>query len=215
MSDISLDSSFALTADGSSSNDFPAKPGKSRNPKTQSPGDEGPAAFGPRNVDTGGPSPLTVQVIWLLVFLGICFGAAALGGLFTSAGLDTWYDQLKLPSFSPPDWLFGPVWTALYAMMAVAAWLVWREAGWRGGRGPLTLFFAQLTLNVAWSAIFFGLQRPGWATIELALLWLAILATTVAFHRFSRWAAGLMLPYLAWVGFAGVLNVSIWWLNRS
>ncbi len=140
----------------------------------------------------------------------LCFAAAGMGSALTNLSVETWYAALRKPSFNPPNWMFGPVWTALYLMMAIAAWLVWRRAGWDAA---LTLFFAQLALNVVWSGLFFGMRSPGAAFAEIVLLWFAILLTTLAFAAVSTAAAALMLPYLAWVAFAAVLNFSIWRLN--
>ena len=153
------------------------------------------------------------RILALVGFLAACFIVAGIGGMFTSAGMPEWYASLQKPSFNPPSWVFGPVWTALYAMMAVAAWLVWREAGFDGATAALTLFFVQLALNLAWSGIFFGLRQPGWALVDIALLWLAIAATAMLFFRHSAWAGALMLPYLAWVSYAAALNFAIWRLN--
>jgi translocator protein len=146
-------------------------------------------------------------------FLAASFLVAAVGGLFTSMGMPDWYMALEKPAFNPPSWVFGPVWTALYAMMAVAAWLVWREAGFRGARPAFVAYGVQLALNLAWSGIFFGLREPGWALVEIVALWAAILATMVLFFRHSRPAGLLLVPYLAWVSFAAVLNGAIWRLN--
>jgi translocator protein len=143
---------------------------------------------------------------WLL----LCFAAASLGGLFLPG---EWYASLKKPSWNPPGWIFGPVWSALYTMMAVAAWLVWRRGGFAAQRGPLTLFLVQLALNAAWTPLFFGLHWPGAAFVEIVLLWLAIVATIAAFHRASRPATLLLVPYLAWVSFAAALNLALWRLN--
>lgn len=151
---------------------------------------------------------------WMVLagFVLLCFAAAGMGSALTNLSVETWYAGLRKPSFNPPNWIFGPVWTALYLMMAVAAWLVWRRAGWDTS---LTLFFAQLALNVVWSGLFFGMRSPGAAFAEIVLLWFAILLTTVGFAAVSSAAAALMLPYLAWVAFAAVLNFSIWRLNVS
>ena len=137
--------------------------------------------------------------------------AHGIGGAITETSI--WYQTLAKPSWMPPDWLFGPVWTALYVLMAVAAWVVWRRGGATAARLPLGLFGLQLALNVGWSAIFFGLRLPGVAFAEILLLWLAIAATAVAFWRRSKLAAWLLAPYLAWTTFAAVLNASIWSLN--
>jgi len=144
---------------------------------------------------------------WLL----LCLGVAASGALFMDDG---WYQSLEKPPWNPPGWIFGPVWTALYTMMAVAAWLVWRRGGFAAQRRPLALFLAQLALNAAWTPLFFGLHRPGVAFVDIVLLWLAIGATLLAFRAVSRGAAWLLAPYLAWVSFAAVLNFTLWRLNR-
>jgi len=143
-------------------------------------------------------------------WLAVCFAAASLGALFMPG---EWYASLRKPSWNPPGWVFGPVWSVLYTLMAVAAWLVWKQGGFAMQRRPLVLFLVQLVLNAAWSPLFFGLHWPGVAFAEILLLWLAIAATMRAFHPVSRPAAWLLLPYLAWVGFAAVLNGVLWRLN--
>ena len=143
--------------------------------------------------------------------MAICFVAPALG-IFAMPG--EWYASLRKPSWNPPGWIFGPVWTALYAMMAVAAWLVWRRGGFAAQRRALTMFLVQLALNAAWTPLFFGLHWPGVAFAEIVLLWLAIGATLFAFRPVSRVAAWLLVPYLAWVSFAAVLNFELWRLNQ-
>ena len=143
---------------------------------------------------------------WLLV----CFAAAAMGGLFMPG---EWYASLKKPSWNPPGWVFGPVWTALYTMMAVAAWQVWRQGGWGKQCKPLLIFLAQLALNALWTPLFFGLHRPGVAFAEIGLLWLAIATTLTAFRPVSRVAVWLLAPYLSWVSFAAALNFTLWQLN--
>lgn len=167
------------------------------------------------SVQSRPPQRLTpqAQVIGLVGFLGVCLAAAAIGGMATAPAMDGWYQTLEKPSWQPPAWVFGPVWTVLYLLMAVAAWLVWKPGGFRLAAVPLTAFAGQLILNVAWSWIFFRLQQPGWALLELLVLWLAIALTTWLFFRRSATAAVLMLPYLGWVTFAGVLNFAIWRLN--
>ena len=154
------------------------------------------------------PTRLTLALVgWLL----LCFAAAAFGGLFMPS---EWYASLKKPSWNPPGWIFGPVWSALYTMMAVAAWLVWKRGGFAVQRRPLALFLIQLALNAAWSPLFFGLHWPGVACAEIVLLWAAIGTTLVAFRSVSRVAAWLLAPYLAWVSFAAVLNFTLWRLNQ-
>ena len=146
-------------------------------------------------------------------FLVASFTAAAIGGTATGRAVQDWYPTLTKPAWNPPAWLFGPVWTVLYIAMAVAAWLVWRRAGWAGARLALTLFMVQLALNAAWSIIFFGLRNPGAAFAEIVVLWAAIVGTLVMFWQVSVPAGMLFIPYLTWVSFAAVLNFVIWRLN--
>ena len=149
-------------------------------------------------------------VLGLIGWLLLCFAAASLGAVFMPG---EWYAALHKPAWNPPGWSFGPVWSALYSMMAVVAWLVWQRGGFATQRRPLALFLAQLVLNAAWTPLFFGLHRPGVAFAEIILLWLAIAATLMAFLPVSRAAAWLLVPYLAWVSFAAVLNGTLWRLN--
>jgi benzodiazapine receptor len=143
-------------------------------------------------------------------------GTEAIGGLSAlAAGGDfvTYFDALRKPPLTPPPAAFGPAWTALYLLMGVAAWLVWREGLSRRTALALGLFAAQLVLNFAWSLIFFGQHRLGVALIEIVVLWLTILATILAFWQVRRAAGALLLPYLAWVSFAAYLNAGIWRQN--
>ena len=156
---------------------------------------------------------LTRSFIGLGVWIGICFGAAFIGSIFTNSSIPTWYADLAKPSWTPPDWVFGPVWSVLYLMMALAAWLVWRRGGLAAAALPITLFMVQLVLNVTWSILFFGLRMPGVAFGEIVTLWSAILATMIAFWRATPIAGYLLLPYLLWVTFAAGLNFAIWRLN--
>ncbi len=151
--------------------------------------------------------------IGLVVFLVVCFAAAGIGGAVTAPKIDNWYATLAKPAWNPPDWVFGPVWSALYFCMAIAAWLVWRQGGLVAAATPLAWFTTQLVLNLCWSCLFFGLQEPGVAFFEVLLLWAAIAVTMVAFWRRSAIAGLLLAPYLAWVTFASVLNCVIWRLN--
>ena len=158
------------------------------------------------------PAPPRLRAV--LVLAGwwlITFAAAALGGWFMPG---EWYAQLKKPAWNPPGWIFGPVWTALYTMMAVAAWLVWRRGGWAVQRKALAWFLVQLVLNALWSPLFFGWKNPDLAFAEIVLLWVAIFGTLLAFWKAHRAAGALLLPYLAWVSFAAVLNFTLWQLNR-
>jgi len=150
------------------------------------------------------------HLLVLAVFLVLCFAVAGLGRLATTPNIPNWYADLAKPSWTPPDWVFGPVWSVLYLSMAVAAWLVWREGN---ALVSLILFAVQLALNAAWSWLFFRMHSPGAAFVDIVLLWVAIAATTAAFWRRSLAAGLLFVPYLAWVSFAAVLNFAIWRLN--
>jgi len=158
------------------------------------------------------PHPgLSRNVLGLAGWVLLCFTAAAFGSLFMPG---EWYAQLNKPVWNPPNWIFGPVWMALYTMMAIAAWLLWRRGGLAARRLPLALFLLQLLLNAAWSPLFFGLHLPGLAFAEIVLLWLALLGTLIVFWKAHRFAGALLIPYIAWVTFAAVLNVTLWQLNR-
>lgn len=152
------------------------------------------------------------QVLGLLGWALITFVAAALGAR-ASISAASFYAGLQLPAWAPPAGLFGPVWTALYALMAIAVWLVWRQRGWRGARPALTLYLLQLAVNALWSWLFFGWRLGAAAFADILLLLVLIVATTVAFHRVRAAAAWLLLPYLAWVAFASVLNFAVWQAN--
>jgi tryptophan-rich sensory protein len=144
----------------------------------------------------------------------ICEAAGIIGSVFTMNSIPTWYVSLVKPALNPPSWVFGPVWTLLYALMGVAAFIVWKKArSERRGNQALWIFGFQLLLNAAWSIVFFGLQDPELALVVIALLWASIVWSMVAFHRISKTAAWLLLPYLLWVSFASYLNYSIWLLN--
>lgn len=154
--------------------------------------------------------PTAARRAWLAGWLLLCFGAAAAGALTPP---DAWFAGLVKPSWQPPDAVFGPVWTLLYTLMAVAAWRVHRRAGWAAARGALGLFLLQLALNAAWTPLFFGLHRIDLALIDILALDLALVATIVAFRRHDRVAAFLLLPYLAWILFATTLTAALWRLN--
>jgi benzodiazapine receptor len=141
-------------------------------------------------------------------FLLLTFAVASSGALFMPG---PWYAALEKPAWTPPNGLFGPVWTVLYAMIAVAGWLVWQRESRIGT--PLVLWAAQLVLNGMWSWLFFGLERPGLAALDIVVMLVLIAATVLAFARVSRVAALLLVPYLAWVSFATALNIAIWRLN--
>jgi benzodiazapine receptor len=148
--------------------------------------------------------------IGLSFWLAVTFAAAWIGSRFQPGD---WYAGLIKPALTPPAWVFGPVWTLLYVMMATAAWLVWRRHGLANAIGPLILFLGQLVLNALWSYLFFGLQRPGPAFLDIVALWLATMTTLIAFWHSYPAAGVLLLPYLLWVSFATYLNFQFWQLN--
>lgn len=154
------------------------------------------------------------SIIGLVVAVLVSQSAGAIGGFFTASSVRTWYVDINKPPFNPPSWVFGPVWTILYTLMGVAAWLVWKNGtDRRAVRIALWLFAVQLVLNALWSIIFFGLRSPGYALLELVVLWAVMLATMVQFFRVCKAAGFLFVPYQLWVSFAAVLNYYIWRLN--
>ena len=161
------------------------------------------------------PRNRLVDLIALAFFVALCLGIGALGGAVVASSVDTWYADLAKPSFTPPDSVFGPIWAVLYVLMAIAAWRVWRAADRDTRRGPLTLFALQLALTLGWTVVFFGLEKIGAALATIVVLDVGVVVTTLAFRPIDRWAGLLMLPYLAWVAFATVLNIAIWRLNPT
>lgn len=159
------------------------------------------------------PSPPTGAAVWLGLagWILLSFLAAVPGSFFVSSAAE--YQGLAQPAWAPPGWVFGPVWTALYLLMGIAAWLVWKEAGFAGASVALGLFLVQLALNAAWTPLFFGAGLRGWAFLDIVLLWAAILGTVLLFWRIRPLAGALLIPYLAWVSFAAVLNAAIWRMN--
>lgn len=154
------------------------------------------------------------NIFKLITAISISELAGIAGSIFTAPAVANWYPQLSKPSFNPPAWVFGPVWTTLFALMGIAAFLVWNKGlERRDVRVALCLFIVQLVLNTLWSIIFFGLQSPGGALVEIVFLWMAILATIMAFAKISKPAAWLLLPYILWVSFALYLNYALWTLN--
>ncbi|HZJ41007.1 MAG TPA: TspO/MBR family protein [Candidatus Saccharimonadales bacterium] len=149
----------------------------------------------------------------LIIAILVSEAAGGIGAIFTTAAIPTWYATLSKPALNPPNWVFAPVWTSLFILMGIAAFLIWKQ----GTDNPkvieaLKIFLSQLTLNALWSFIFFGLHNPGLAFLEIIFLWLAILATILSFYKISRAAAYLLIPYILWVSFAAYLNFAIWWL---
>lgn len=152
------------------------------------------------------------QIPGLFGWLVVSFAASAVGAL-ASIQAESFYSQLTQPAWAPPPGLFGPVWTVLYALMAIAAWLVWRSGGFRANRIALSFFLVQLALNALWSWLFFAWHRGGLAFADIVLLWVLLVATLVSFWRARPLAGALLIPYLLWVSFASVLNYSVWQLN--
>ncbi len=148
--------------------------------------------------------------IALVLWIGISLAAGLAGSQFQPGD---WYQSLAKPSWNPPGWVFGPVWTMLYIMMGVAAWLIWKHSGFSGAGPALWIFLVQLVLNGLWSYLFFGLRSPFTAFMEILVLWAAILLTVILFWRIRSLAGILILPYIAWVSFASVLNYTIWKMN--
>lgn len=150
----------------------------------------------------------------LVITIVGCELVGILGGLFTAPAIRTWYAYLAKPSFSPPNWIFGPVWTVLYFLMGIAAYLIWTRSGTKKKvQTALRIFIAQLTFNFLWSILFFGLRSPLLALIDIFILWALIVWTMKSFHPLSKTAAYLLVPYLVWVSFATVLNWAIVMLN--
>ncbi|QQG42462.1 MAG: tryptophan-rich sensory protein [Candidatus Giovannonibacteria bacterium] len=157
----------------------------------------------------------------LVIAIGVSELAGVVGSFFTISAIPNWYSTLVKPALNPPAWVFGPVWTTLYALMGISLFLVWKQHSnilenvrmlrmWKAG---IAAFFVQLSLNAVWSIIFFGLRNPGWALVDIVFLWLAIVWTMVVFYKISRPAAYLLVPYILWVSFAMYLNYSIYVLN--
>ncbi len=158
-------------------------------------------------------SKTTKDLLSLLVIFAVVYAAAWIGSTLAGPMPDAWYSSLQKPSFTPPNWLFGPVWGVLYAMMALAGWLLWRNRSRHGAKLALGFFAAQLFFNVIWSGLFFGLHRIDLAFLDLSLTWIATAATIIAALRVRRLAALLLLPYLAWLTYAGLLNAAFWQMN--
>ena len=154
-----------------------------------------------------------IYYLSLVVCIAICFGAAAIGSAVTDTSVGDWYKTLEKPTWNPPSWVFGPVWTVLYICMAVSLWLVWIRRESTSIKSALILFAVQLFANAIWSVLFFGLKNPLWALFDILVLLVAIAATMTVFWKTSKAAGWLMLPYFLWVCFATFLNYSIWSLN--
>ncbi len=154
------------------------------------------------------------KIIQIAGAIILCESAGILGSVFTASQIQSWYLTVLIrPSFSPPNWLFGPVWTILYALMGIALYLVWQKKRNQEWRAALTLFFVQLFLNAIWTPIFFGLHELGIAFGVIIAMWCSIVMTIILFYRQKKLAGYLLIPYLLWVSFASVLNGTIWYLN--
>ncbi len=157
---------------------------------------------------------IKIRKAWkLIVALGVSYLAAFVGSLFTATSVKDWYQALQKPWFTPPVWLFGPVWVVLFTLIGISAYLVWREDSKKGMKAAMAAFDVQLGLNVIWSMLFFGLRSPLWAMVDIAALWLAIIITILLFWKVSKAAATLLIPYILWVSFAAALNYGILLLN--
>jgi translocator protein len=154
------------------------------------------------------------QIIGLALWLMLTFAFAAVAAVASAQAAD-FYTGLKRPAWAPPGWLFAPVWTALYLLMAIAAWLVWRQHGFRGAATALGLYVLQLSANALWTWLFFVWHQGLFASVEIVLLWALIAGTIIAFWRLNKPAAALLLPYLAWVSFACALTFATWQLNAT
>lgn len=155
------------------------------------------------------------EIYKLIISIFLCLGAGLIGSVFTIKSITAWYSLLNRPAFAPPNWLFGPVWTALYILMGFSLFLVWRRfPPDTKSKRSLVLFFIQLIFNVAWSVVFFGLHQIFLALLVILILWLMIVVVILNFYKINKTAAYLLVPYLYWVTFASVLNYSFWLLNR-
>lgn len=155
------------------------------------------------------------KIVKIVLVVLVCVSLGLLSGLITKDSINTWFPTLEKPIFNPPNWLFAPVWTLLYIMMGIAAGLVWTgNSDEKSMKKALGFFAIQFALNMLWSYLFFGLRNPLLALVEIVLLWLMIWETYTQFRKIDKIAGILLIPYLAWVSFASILNASIWWLNR-
>lgn len=154
------------------------------------------------------------NIIKLIICILVCLAVGGISGYFTSTEIPTWYSTINKPSFNPPNWIFGPVWTTLYILMGISFWLIWKSDVSTEVKNKAMLFFAiQLVLNFFWSIIFFSFHQTGFAFIEIIVMWIFILLSILSFYPISKTAAYLLIPYLLWVSFASVLNFAIWKLN--
>ncbi len=155
-----------------------------------------------------------INILALVSCIGLCLAAGSVGSIFTSSSVDSWYSTINKPSFNPPNWIFGPVWTTLFIMMGVSLYMIWSEGTKKKEvRQAMSVFGMQFVLNILWSLFFFGLESPLLGLIDILFLWLTILLNIFLFYRISKKAGILLMPYLAWVSFAAVLNFAIFLIN--
>ena len=153
------------------------------------------------------------SILSLIIIIVICYVAAGLGAYFTAQSVNSWYVTLQKPEWNPPNWVFGPVWTLLYLFIAISGWLVWKKVTFYDNPLLYGFFILQLILNIVWSGIFFGMEQPGWAIVDIILLIFFILLYILSSWPVSKLASILFIPYFLWVGFAMILNIMIWRLN--
>ncbi|MBN2043364.1 MAG: tryptophan-rich sensory protein [Candidatus Aenigmarchaeota archaeon] len=157
---------------------------------------------------------MKVNFVRLVVSVVICELAGIIGSFFTMPSIPTWYASINKPEFIPPNWVFAPVWTTLFLLMGISLYMIWDKGlNKKENKTALYVFGVQLVLNIIWSALFFGLQNPLAAFIEIIVLWVAILASIIFFYRISKWSGIIMIPYILWVSFAAFLTYSVWVLN--
>jgi translocator protein len=154
-----------------------------------------------------------MRIVKLIVALLLPLAVGALAGRFTASAIPGWYATLNQPSFNPPNWVFAPVWTALYLLMGISFYLIWQMPPNRQRNRAIAIFLGQLALNFAWSFLFFYFKRIGWALVDIVLLWASIAAMLWAFYKLKPWAAWINVPYILWVSFATALNMAYYWLN--
>jgi translocator protein len=155
-----------------------------------------------------------MDILKLVISIVICEFAGIIGSFFTMKSIPNWYKKIKKPSFNPPNWIFGPVWTLLYFLMGISLYLIWNSNKNLDISLAVIIFSIQLILNIAWSMIFFKLKSPKYAFIEIIFLFISILATIIIFYQISRIASYMLIPYILWVSFASILNFYVWILNK-
>ena len=154
-----------------------------------------------------------MKILPLVISIIIAQGSGLIGSLFTATSVNTWFETISKPTWNPPSWIFGPVWTILYLLMGIAAYIIWQKKDIVGVKVTLLVYGIHLVFNSLWSILFFGLKNPQLAFFEIIVLLILIIITTILFWKIDRWAGALMFPYIAWVSFATVLNYTIWQLN--